>query len=77
MSKNKSFNPVDFRKSQEAMYQIMQAGVFKELAKYRKALFDAYLETGFTEEQAMQLIIAEVQKPFFGNNNDCQNKNEE
>ena len=35
---------------------------FKLIAKLKKAQFDLYVKEGFTEEQAMQLIISESDK---------------
>lgn len=68
-NENKKFNPVDFRKAQEHLFQMTNAGVFKELAKYHRAIFDAYIETGFTEEQALSLLIAEIHRPRESNEN--------
>lgn len=48
---------VELRKSQEALQNIINYGAHKELAKWHKALFDAYREVGFDVEQALKLVI--------------------
>jgi len=33
------------------------------LPRFYKSLYDGYLNEGFSEEQAMRLVIAQIQKP--------------
>lgn len=56
------FDPVKFRKLQEQVAELEKAGVFKEIARGKKAMFDAYVEVGFTREEALKLVISECDR---------------
>ena len=51
---------VEFRRAQEAMSNILRLGYQKEMAKLHKAFFDAYIEAGFNEKQALEMTKAWV-----------------
>ena len=53
---------VDCRKLQEAQENFLKSGFHKEVAKWRKALYEAYVDAGFTSEQALELLKAEIKK---------------
>jgi hypothetical protein len=54
----KSKQSVDMRKIQEQTANLIAGGFHKEVAKYHKAIYDAYIAVGFTPEQAIDLVKA-------------------
>ena len=51
---------VAFRKLQEQSAQIIGAGMHNEIVKWHKALYDAYVAAGFSEQQALELVKANI-----------------
>ena len=41
---------------------IIKSGGLRELAKWHRAMYDAYISAGFTPEQAMELVKANINK---------------
>ena len=56
MSENDKCDDVEYRKIQERVANMIAGGFHKEIAKTAKALYDAYVEVGFEEEQALDLV---------------------
>ena len=54
---------VEGRKLQENLENMTQAGIQREMAKYHRTLYSAYVTEGFLPDQAMQLVIAHIQTP--------------
>jgi len=50
-----------YRKSQENLSHMIEGGYHKEIAKLAKAMYDAYIEQGFNEQQALELTKCLVQ----------------
>ena len=53
---------IECRKLQEAQENLLKSGLHKEIAKWRMALFGAYIDAGFTPEQALELVKTEINK---------------
>lgn len=53
---------IECRKLQEAQENLLKSGFHKEVAKWRKALYEAYIDAGFTSEQALELVKTEISK---------------
>jgi len=51
-------NEAELRKAQENLFNVIEFGAHKEIAKWHKALFDAYINVGFNQEQALKLVIS-------------------
>jgi len=51
---------VEFRKAQELTFRMIQAGLHNEIAKWHRALFDAYKKQNFSDEQAIRLVMANI-----------------
>ena len=47
---------IEMRKAHESLANMLSFGMPKELAKINKAVYDAHVEAGFTEEQAMEIV---------------------
>lgn len=56
----KSKQAVNFRRIQEESANLIEAGLPKELAKWERAIYEAYLEVKFTPEQALELVKARM-----------------
>lgn len=50
------------RKLQEVQANLFNSGFFTEIAKWNKALYDAYIKEGFTPVEAVELVKAEINK---------------
>ena len=55
---NDENNVSKLRKAQEGILDLLKGGYYKELCKLQKAMFDEYIKIGFTEEQALRLILS-------------------
>ena len=53
---------VNVRKLQEIQENIIKSGGLRELAKWHRAMYDAYISAGFTPGQAMELVKANINK---------------
>ena len=53
---------VEFRKFQENNMNLINQGFHGELAKFYKAMFDAFVTSGFNRDEALQLVIAFIKK---------------
>jgi len=51
---------VNLRKLQEQMANLITGELHNEIAKWHKAIYDAYIKIGFTSEQAIDLIKANI-----------------
>ena len=51
---------VNGRKFQECQENILKAGIHRELAKWHWALFRAYIDAGFTDVEALELLKTHI-----------------
>jgi len=51
---------VNVRRYQEGQANILKAGFHLELAKWHWALFQAYILAGFTNDEALELVKANI-----------------
>jgi hypothetical protein len=51
---------VNTRKLQENRADLIKAGLHIEMAKWHKALYDAYLAEGFSAGEALELVKAAI-----------------
>jgi len=51
---------VDFRKLQEQLANMIICGLHYEIAKWHRAIYEAYIKVGFTAEQAIDLVKASI-----------------
>ena len=58
----KTRQSIEMRRFQEMNANLMAGGVLKEIAKYRKATYDSYIEVGFDREQAMTLLLEDFRR---------------
>jgi len=56
----KELQSVKLRKFQEMSANMRTGGFHHEIAKWHKAIYDAYVKTGFTPEQALVLTKAHI-----------------
>ena len=54
---------VKLRKLQEQSRNMIVGGLHNEIAKWHKALYDAYIKVEFTPEQALELVKASIKNP--------------
>lgn len=52
----KTKQTIELRKLQESTANLINGEFHKEIAKWQKALYDAYVEQGFNEVQALELL---------------------
>jgi len=48
------------RRLQEEQENIIKAGYLREMAKWHRAQYDAYICAGFTPEQALELVKVNI-----------------
>jgi len=58
----KNNTAVNVRKLQEIQENIIKSGGLRELAKWHRAHYDAYISVGFSEEQALELVKTNILK---------------
>jgi hypothetical protein len=51
---------IQMRKAQEELQNMINFGIHRELAKLNMAIYVAHIEAGFSEEQALKLVIATI-----------------
>jgi hypothetical protein len=51
---------IQMRKAQEDLQNMINFGLHRELAKLNMAIYAAHIEAGFSEEQALKLVIATI-----------------
>ena len=49
------FDSVQFRVAQEQFASMIKEGLHKELAKYMRVMYDAFMAVGFDKGQALEL----------------------
>ena len=56
----KNQQSVKLRKLQEQSANLITGGLHNEIAKWHRAIYDAYIEIGFSAEQALDLVKASI-----------------
>lgn len=54
---SREYDEAEMRKMQENIAKMIRGGYHKEIAKTHKAMYDAYIEVGFSPWQAMILVL--------------------
>ena len=51
-------DPSEFRKAQEEILNLIRESYYKEMIRLQKVMFEEYLASDFTREEALKLVMS-------------------